>query len=126
MDINEHLAVNVMGWTREETFPGTFSYICDEIDAWRAIAGVDNIVMDCQHWAPMKRMSHAILCLDKMGDGAKLLRKEYSGGRLMWQCRVYTMDEDCIHSPHYADDLSPSEAISNAIAKATGWEPNVS
>ena len=99
MNINEHLAINVMGWTQGET-----GFQWNDKDGNRVFDGI--------LFNPKKRVEHALMCADTLEQYDLSFYK--SRGQ---QKYCATVNYKFLHCSH-----SKAKALSTAIAKATGWE----
>lgn len=103
MDINEHLALNLMGWTKhpDERYPTNPETYKDKDGDYK--------FMDfC--WDPRKNMEQAFMCLDKF-EWWRIDRSSQRYYVSIYQDRGFDIKEKSL-----------SKAISLACAKATGWE----
>lgn len=97
MNINEHLAINVMGWTEVGPY------------CWKDKNS--NYVIDGTIWNPLENIEQAFMCLDESRYIARIF---------------YTKSMKCVdlvYKDVVADgtDESLAKAICLALAKATGY-----
>ena len=110
MDINEHLAIKVMGLRLEPS--------CG-IEIWRG----NGLVFDAlkNKWNPLENIDQAIMCAEAIKNKtwvAEKLRPDFDEKEYMAAIR----ETDRYETNFVASGDTPSEALSLACAKATGWQ----
>jgi len=120
MDINEHLAVNVMGWRKASVnlLTNAKPRFGDVIDCYSDDTGECKVLL--KDWNPPENIEQAFMCYQS------LIRKGYEGeiNSRTNTHDVYLCKRNTGYSLKTSVDLC--DALSSACAKATGWEPNVS
>ncbi len=112
MNINEHLAVKVMGWHRPPL--GTLFerlYYYSNYKCIDRISPVDD-------WSPQENIEQAIMCLNSFktfGISKNMVDEGY-------YVSIYPDFHDCSEFEFEAENQSLPKAISLACARATGWE----
>jgi len=110
--VNERLAVEVMGWEKEKTwFDGLHNYI----EYWTLGNGIP--VMDnnigksyCSFWQPTTDLNHAVMCAEKIGR--EIYIEKRVGGD------YWVMVGELSDNPSVAESASLPRALSEAILQA--------
>ena len=116
MNINEHLAINVMGWEKypDPKYPDNPNSYRDSDNNFSTLDFV---------WNPTENIEQAFMCLDKMPDINKGWSLNKNDSSQKHQCRIFEWKQ-ATTKKFIGEGAAKekSKAISLACAKATGWE----
>ena len=105
MDINEHLAINVMGWEATNT-------------RYKPVGSTPqdhHIFISISDWNPTGNIEQAFMCLEKFENWEII--HNFERYEVMYRVGINRPDFSAVFGAHEV----VSTAISLACAKATGW-----
>ncbi len=103
MNINEHLAVNVMG------------FIPTDLNGLVFYSGIDCLI---DNWKPLENIEQAFMCLEKFTDWE--ITRSSAVEDTYDEYEIYIPTEK--RGKRYTSAEFITKAISLACAKATGWK----